>query len=83
MERTHPFQKGLQYVSVCSLKNQVMGPHLKDTSGFFVDHSRNTLDTSTAGKTANIRLCDTLDVISQNLAMSHRAALAQTLSALA
>jgi hypothetical protein len=59
-----------------------MGPYLKDTSSFFVDHSRNTLDTTTAGKTANGRLGDTLDVVSKNLAVALGSSLSETLSAL-
>ena len=36
---------------------------LEDTSGFFVDHGGDTLDTTTAGKTSDSRLGDTLDVV--------------------
>jgi hypothetical protein len=53
---------------------------LEDTAGLFVDHGRDTLDTATAGETADSGLGDTLDVVTQNLAVTLGAALAEALS---
>ena len=53
---------------------------LEDTTGLFVDHGRDTLDTATAGKTADGRLGDTLDVVTKNLPVTLGSALAETLA---
>jgi hypothetical protein len=42
-----------------------------------------TLDTSSAGKSPNRRLCDTLDVVTKDLAVTLRTTLAEALAALA
>ena len=39
-----------------SITNDVFQKDLEDTTGFFVDQARDTLDTTTAGKTADGRL---------------------------
>jgi hypothetical protein len=44
------------------------------------DHIPNSLYTTSASKTTDRRLCDTLDVVSENLAMSFRATLPETLA---
>ena len=44
------------------------------------DHIPNSLYTTSASKTTDRRLCDTLDVVSENLAMSFRATLSETLA---
>jgi hypothetical protein len=44
------------------------------------DYIPNSLYTTSASKTTDRRLCDTLDVISENLAMSLRATLSETLA---
>jgi hypothetical protein len=40
---------------------------LEDTAGLFVDHGRDTLDTTTTSETTDGRLGDTLDVVAKNL----------------
>ncbi len=55
---------------------------LQNTAGLLIDHGGDTLDTATAGKTSDGWLGDTLDVVSQNLAVSLCAALAKTLASL-
>jgi hypothetical protein len=55
---------------------------LEDTAGLLVDHGRDTLDTATASETADSGLGDTLDVVTQDLAVTLGAALAETLAAL-
>jgi hypothetical protein len=61
----------------------VGGTYLENATRLFVDHGRDTLDTATTGKTANSRLGYALDVVSKDLAMSLRTALAETLSTFA
>jgi hypothetical protein len=55
---------------------------LEDTTSLLVDHGRDTLDTTTASETADSGLGDTLDVVTQDLAVTLGAALAETLAAL-
>jgi len=55
---------------------------LQNTTGLFVDHSRNTLYTTTTSETTDGRLGNTLDVITKNLSVALGSALAETLSAL-
>ena len=43
---------------------------LEDTAGLFVDHGRDTLDTTTTSETTDGRLGDTLDVVAKNLSRS-------------
>ncbi len=52
----------------------------ENTTGLFVDHGGDTLDTTTSGKTADGRLGDTLDIVSQDLAVSLRASFAKSFS---
>lgn len=44
---------------------------------------RNTLDTTTTSETSDSGLCDTLDVVTKNLAVTLGTTLAETLAALA
>ena len=59
-----------------------MRSYLENTPCLFVDHGRDTLDTTTAGETADGWLGDTLDVITKNLAMSLGSALSEALATL-
>ena len=56
---------------------------LQDTTSLLVDHGGDTLDTTTAGETTDSGLSYTLDVVAKNLAVTLRAAFAETLSAFA
>jgi len=56
---------------------------LEDTTGLLVDQARDTLDTATAGQSADGRLGDTLDVVTEDLAVALGAALAKALASLA
>ena len=56
---------------------------LEDSSCLFVDHGRNTLDTTTTSETSDSGLGDTLDVVTKNLAMTLSTTLAEALAALA
>jgi hypothetical protein len=70
--------------SVCDgITNDVFQEHLQDTTGFFVDQSGDTLDTTTAGQTTDSWLGDTLDVITKNFAMTLCASFTETFSSFA
>lgn len=61
----------LGVLSVCDgITDDVLKEHLQDTTGLLIDESRDTLDTTSASKTADGRLGDTLDVISQHLSVT-------------
>jgi len=54
---------------------------LEDATGLLVDHSGDTLDTTTARETADGGLGDALDVVTQDLAVALGATLAEALAA--
>ena len=64
------------------IADHVLEEHLEDRAGLLVDEAGDALDTTTAGETADSRLRDALDVVTQNLAVTLGAALAETLAAL-
>ena len=64
------------------ITDDVLEEHLQDTTGLFVDESRDTFDTTSACKTANGGLGDTLDVITKYLPVTLSATLSQSLSSL-
>lgn len=53
---------------------------LEDTASLFVNHGRDTLDTATTSETTDGRLGDTLDVVTQNLAVTLGTTLAEALA---
>ncbi len=53
---------------------------LEDTTGLLVDETTDTLYTTTASETADSGLGDTLNVVTQNLAMALRTTLPETLA---
>ena len=63
---------GSDCLSLCVLgvgdgiSDDVLKEDLEDTTGLFVDEARDTLDATTACKTADGRLGDALDVITQH-----------------
>ena len=65
-----------------SVADHVLQEDLEDGAGLLVDEARDTLDSSTAGETANGGLGDALDVVAQNLAVPLRSTLSQSLSSL-
>ena len=65
------------------ISDDILKEDLEDTTGLFVDEAGDTLDTTTARKTADGGLGDTLDVITQHLAMTLGATLSESLSSLA
>jgi len=48
------------------ISDDVLEENLEYASGFLVDESRDTFDTSSSGQTSNSGLGDTLDVITQD-----------------
>ena len=61
----------LGVLCVCDcITDHVLQEHLQDATGLFVDESRDSLDTTSASKTTDGWLGDTLDVITQNLSVT-------------
>ena len=54
--------------------DNVLKEGLEDTAGLFVHHSGDALDSTTTGKTTDGRLGDSLDVVTQHLAVTFGAA---------
>ena len=65
------------------ITDDVLKEDLEDTTGLFVDEARDTLDTTTTCQTADCRLGDTLDVITQHLPVPLGTSLSKPLSTLA
>ena len=63
--------------------DDVLKEYLEDATGLLVDESRDTLDSSTTCQTTDGGLGDTLDVITQHLAVPLGASLSESLSSLA
>ena len=62
--------------------DDVLEEHFENSTGFLVDESRNTLDSSSSGETANSWLRDSLDVITKNLAMALGSSFSEAFSSL-
>ena len=65
------------------ITDDVLKEDLEDTTGLFVDESRDALDTTTTRQTADGGLGDTLDVITQHLPVALGASLSEPLSSFA
>jgi hypothetical protein len=71
-------------LGVCdSVTDDTLKEGLQNTAGLLVDHSGDTLDTTTTSETADRGLGYTLDVVAKNLAVTLGAALAETLATFA
>jgi hypothetical protein len=66
-----------------SVTDDTLQEGLQDTTSLLVDHGGDTLDTTTAGQTTDSGLRDTLDVVTQDLAVALGTTLAETLSTFA
>ena len=66
-----------------SITDDVLEEDLEYTASLLVDETRDSLDSTTASQTTDCRLGDTLDVITQNFAMTLSATLSKTLSSFA
>lgn len=64
------------------ITNDGLQEGFEDTTSLFVDHGRDTLDTTTTSETSDSWLGDTLDVVAKNLAMTLSTSLAEALAAL-
>ena len=64
------------------ITDDVLKEDLEDTAGLLVDEAGDTLDTTTASKTADGGLGDALDVVAKNLAVTLGASLSESLSSL-
>ena len=62
------------------ITDDILQKYLQNSTGFFVDQARDTLDTSTSSKTTDCWLGDSLDVITQHLAMPLGTPLSESLS---
>ena len=63
--------------------DHVLEEHLENTASFLVDETGDALDTATTGKTADGRLRDALDVVTQNFAMAFGASLSESFASFA
>ena len=63
-----------------AVTDHILQKDLEDTTGFLINQSRNTLDTTTTGQTTDSGLGNTLDVITKDLAMTLGASLSKTFS---
>ena len=62
------------------IPDDVLKENLEDSTGLLVDESRDTLDSSTASQPSDGGLGDSLDVVSQHLAVTLGASLSESLS---
>jgi hypothetical protein len=62
------------------ITDDVLKEDLEDTTSLFVDETGDTLDTTTTRETTDSGLSDTLDVITQDLAMTLCASLSESLA---
>ena len=66
-----------------SIADDVLKENLEDTSGLLIDEARDTLDTTSASQTADSGLGDTLDVITQDFAVTLGTSLSESLASFA
>ena len=66
-----------------SITDHVLEEDLEDATGLLVDEARDALHTSTSGKTADGGLGDSLDVVTQDLAMTLGASFSQSFTSFA
>jgi len=62
------------------IADHVLEEHLQDAAGLLVDEARDALHATSARQSADSRLGDALDVVSQDLSVSLGSALAQSLA---
>ena len=74
----------LGVLGVCdSISDDILEENFKNSSCLLVDETRDTLDSTTASQTTDSGLGDTLDVITQDFAMTLCASFSKTFSSLA
>ena len=62
------------------ITNDVLKENFENTTGLFVDQTRDTLDTTSASETTDSGLGDTLDVITQDFTVTLGASLSESFS---
>ena len=65
------------------IADNVLKEDLEDTTGFFVDETADSLDTTSSCKTPDCRLGDSLDIVSQDFPVTLGASFSKTLTTLA
>jgi hypothetical protein len=65
-----------------SIPDNIFEENFENTSGFFVDESRDTLNTTSSSKTTDSGFRDTLDIVTKNLTMSLGTSFSQTFTSL-
>ncbi len=65
------------------ISDDIFQENFEDTSGFFIDQSRDSLDTTSSCKTSDSWLGDTLDVITKYFSVTLGASFSQTFSTFA
>jgi hypothetical protein len=65
-----------------SISYNIFKEDLEYTASLFIDQTTDTLDPTPTSKTADCRLCDTLNVITKNLTVTLGSSLSQTLASL-
>jgi hypothetical protein len=65
------------------ITDDVLKEDLQDTTGFLIDETRDTLDTTTTSETTDSRLGNTLNVVTKNLAMTLGTSLSESFSTFA
>ena len=65
-----------------SVTDNVFKESLEHSTGLFIDETRDALDTSPSGQTANSGLSDSLNVVAKNLAMTFGTSFSESFSSL-
>ena len=73
---------GVLSVGDC-ISDDVLEEDLQDSSGFFVDESRDSLHATSSGQSSDGWLGDALDVVSQDLSVTLGASLSESLASFA
>ena len=72
-------KKDLSKVTRGKESTHIFEEDLENTTSLFVDETRDTLHTTTTSEAANGGLCDTLDVVAKDFAMTLSTTLAKAL----
>ena len=62
------------------ITNHILQKHLENSTRFFVNETGDALDTTTTSQAPNGRLCNTLNIVTKDLAMTLGATLSKSLS---
>ena len=79
VEGSHRLALGVLSVSDCVTDN-VLKEDLQDTTGLVIDEAGDTLDTTSTGETTDSRLCNALDVVTQDFSVTLSTAFSKTFS---